>query len=100
MALSIYPLPPKASSKHQFRRNPKSRPRSNSAIDGVLEVVDGSEDAAFEAAIGELGKEAFGGVEPGGRGRREVQGSSVDTGRASSEPLDACEWHSCRRPHG
>src|SRR6267142_2755476 len=42
--------------------------------DGVLEIVDGSEHAAFEAAISELGEEAFDGIEPGGRGWREVEG--------------------------
>ena len=43
------------------------------AIDGGLEVGHGSEDAAFEAALGEGCKEALDGVEPGGRGRREVE---------------------------
>jgi hypothetical protein len=83
MGFPIYPFPPKVCSKRQLRRNRKSRRRSNSAIDGVLEVVDGSENAAFEAAIGELGKEAFGGVEQGRRGGREVEGPAWMLG----EPL-------------
>ena len=36
----------------------------NEAVDGVLEIVDGSEDTALEAPARELGKEAFDGVEP------------------------------------
>ena len=43
------------------------------AVDGGLEVGDGSEDAALEAALGQDGEEALDGVEPGGRGRREVE---------------------------
>lgn len=45
------------------------------AVDGLLEIANESKDAAFEAAFGELGEEAFDGVEPGSRGR-----SSVDAG--------------------
>ena len=37
------------------------------AVDGGLEVGDGSEDAALEAASGHDGEKAFDGVEPGGR---------------------------------
>ncbi len=48
------------------------------AIDGGLEVDDGSEDAA----LGQLGEEAFHGVEPAGRGRGEVE----DPSRMSPEP--------------
>ena len=44
------------------------------AIDGFLEVGDRSEDAALEAALGQDGEEALDGVEPGSRGRREVEG--------------------------
>lgn len=43
------------------------------AIDGGLEVGDGSEHAAFEASPCELGEEAFDGVEPRCRGGREVK---------------------------
>jgi hypothetical protein len=35
------------------------------AVDGGLEIDDGAEDAAFEAALGQLGEKAFDGVEPG-----------------------------------
>ena len=38
-----------------------------------FEVVDGAEDAPFQALAGELGEEAFHGVEPGAGGRREVE---------------------------
>jgi len=43
------------------------------SVDGGLEVDDAFEDAAFEALPGQLGEEAFDGVEPGGRGRGEVE---------------------------
>ena len=43
------------------------------AVDGGLEVGDGSKHAAFEAALGQDGEKAFDGVEPRGRGRREVE---------------------------
>ena len=36
----------------------------------------GVEDAAFEATSRELGEEAFDRVDPGGRGRREVEGEA------------------------
>ena len=43
------------------------------SVDGGLEVGDGSENPAFETPLGQDGKEAFDGVEPRGRGRREVE---------------------------
>jgi hypothetical protein len=43
------------------------------AVDGGLEVGDGSEDAALEASSGQDGEESLDGVEPGGRGRGEVE---------------------------
>jgi hypothetical protein len=43
------------------------------AADGGLKIVDGSEDAALEAASGELGEEVFDCVEPGRRGCGEVE---------------------------
>ena len=42
-------------------------------IDGGLEVGDGSEGAALEAALGQGGEETLDGVEPGSRCRREVE---------------------------
>lgn len=53
------------------------------AVDGCLEIDDGSEDAAFELPLGEFGKEALDGVEPRARGRREVE----DEARVTVEPL-------------
>jgi hypothetical protein len=35
------------------------------AVNGGLEVDDGAEDAAFQAAPGQLGKEALDRIEPG-----------------------------------
>src|SRR6202521_6417814 len=43
------------------------------AVDGGLEVCDGSEHAALETPLGQDGEEALDGVEPGGRGRGEVE---------------------------
>jgi hypothetical protein len=43
------------------------------AVDGGLKIDNALEDAAFEAALGEDGEEALDGVEPAGRGRREVE---------------------------
>ena len=56
------------------------------AVDGALEVVDGSEDAALETALGQNREKAFDGVEPRGRGRREVKAPA----RVARQP----------RPHG
>ena len=52
------------------------------AVDGGLEVGDRSEDAAFQATLGENREEALDGVEPGGRGRCEVEGPA----RIAREP--------------
>ena len=52
------------------------------AVDGGLEVDERAEDAALEAAPGELGEEALDGVEPGARGRGEVEGPA----RVPGEP--------------
>jgi hypothetical protein len=46
---------------------------SKEAIDSDLEIDEGAEDAALEAAPCELGEEAFHGVEPGRRGWGEVE---------------------------
>ena len=43
------------------------------AVDGRLEIDDPAEDAAPEPLIRRLGEEAFDRVEPGGRGRREME---------------------------
>src|SRR5712691_7912094 len=43
------------------------------AVDGGLEIDDAGEDAALEPLPGQLGEEALDGVEPGGRGRGEVE---------------------------
>src|SRR5271170_838512 len=53
------------------------------AVDGGLEVGDGSEDAAPEPALREFGEEALDGVEPGARCRREVECPA----RMGGEPL-------------
>src|SRR5215208_2554307 len=46
------------------------------AVDGGLEVDDRSEDAALQAPLGESGEEGLDGVEPGARGRGEVEGKA------------------------
>jgi hypothetical protein len=43
------------------------------AVDGGLELDEGSEDATLEASPRELGEKAFDGVESGARRRREVE---------------------------
>src|SRR5438046_8444180 len=43
------------------------------AINRGLEIDDRAEHATCEPALGQLGKEALDGVEPGGRGRRVVE---------------------------
>src|SRR5258707_14157132 len=43
------------------------------AIDGGLEIDDAFEDAALEAPLGEDGEETLDGVEPTGRGGREME---------------------------
>ena len=43
------------------------------SIDGGLQVSDRVEDAAADALSGHLGKEVLDGIEPGGRGRGEVE---------------------------
>lgn len=53
------------------------------ALDGKLELFDGSEHAAFEAPIGEFSNEAFDSVEPVGGGWREVEGPA----RVLGEPF-------------
>lgn len=47
------------------------------AVDGGLKVDDGAEDTPFQSAPGELGKEALDGIEPGARGRREVEDEAL-----------------------
>ena len=42
-------------------------------VDGDLQVNDGSEHASLEATARELGEEAFDRIEPGCRGRGEVE---------------------------
>ena len=47
------------------------------AVDGDLEVDNGAEDAAFQAPLRELRKEALEGIEPGAGGRHEVEGEAL-----------------------
>src|SRR3954470_8575677 len=44
------------------------------AVDGGLKGDQGVEHAALETSLGELGEEAFDGVQPRARGRGEVEG--------------------------
>ena len=54
------------------------------AIDGGLEVDDAFEDAALEAPLGEDGEETLDGVEPTGRGGREMEAPA----RMTPQPFD------------
>src|SRR5665213_4006548 len=47
------------------------------AVDGGLEIDDGSEDASFQTSLGQLGEVALDGVEPGARGWREVEDKTL-----------------------
>ena len=51
------------------------------AVDGGLEIVDGSEDAANEAPSGELGEESLDRIEPRCGGRSEVEGPAGVSGK-------------------
>ena len=52
------------------------------AFDRGLEVDDRMEDAAFQPALGELGEETLDRIEPGARGRREME----DETRVTRQP--------------
>src|ERR1700674_2676646 len=54
------------------------------AIDGGLEIDDAFEDAALEAPLGEDGEETLDGVEPTGRGGREMEAPA----RMTPQPFD------------
>jgi len=47
------------------------------SVDGLLEIGDGSEDAALQTLFGQLGKVPFHGIEPGTRCRREVEDEAL-----------------------
>jgi hypothetical protein len=55
------------------------------AVDSGLEIDDRSEDATFQAPLGQLGEVPLHGVEPGARSRREVE----DEAHVPAEPWDA-----------
>ena len=52
------------------------------AVDGGLQIDDGSEDATPESLAGEFGEEAFDGIDPGTGFRGEVEGPA----RVTLEP--------------
>jgi hypothetical protein len=54
------------------------------AIDGGLDIDDAFEDAALEAPLGEDGEETLDGVEPTGRGGREMEAPA----RMTPQPFD------------
>ena len=58
--------------------------RLDVAVDGLAQLGDGAEDAAFEASLGQAGEEAFHGVEPGAQGWGEVE----DEAGMTAEPCD------------
>ena len=55
------------------------------AIDGGLQIDDGAEDATLQSSLGQLGEEALDGVEPGTRGRREVEGEALVPGQPGAD---------------
>jgi hypothetical protein len=54
------------------------------AVDGGLEIDDALENPALEAALGEDGEEALDGIEPAGRGGREMERPAG----VSAQPFD------------
>ena len=57
------------------------------AVDSAVQVVKGFEDTAFEAALGELGEEAFDGVEPGaGSGFMSLPSAQLDIDSCAPAP--------------
>ena len=66
------------------------------AIDGGLEIDDAFEDAALETPLGEDGEETLDGVEPTGRGGREMEAPARMDAPAIRSPWGTCEWRSCR----
>src|SRR5947208_1219540 len=80
------------------------------AINRGLEIDDRAEHATFEAALGQLGKEALDGVEPGGRDRRVVEhkarmpaepgprlGMFVRAVIVENHVNDLADWDPCER---
>jgi hypothetical protein len=65
------------------------------AVDGGLEFIDGSEDAACQASARELGEEALDGIEPGCGGRREVKGPAGMPGQPTSNPPPPLSSFTC-----
>src|SRR6202035_5238977 len=47
------------------------------AVDGGLQIDDGSEDATLQSPLGQLGEVTLYGVEPGARCRREVEDEAL-----------------------
>ena len=56
------------------------------AVDGGLQVDDGSEDAPSEALAGEFGEEALDGIEPGTGFRGEVEAPARVPGEPGFDP--------------
>ena len=71
---------------------------SEISIDGGLQVGDRVEDTAADALPGHLGKEVLDSVEPGSRGRREMEGPTRMTRQPGQHPrlregrLLGCLW--------
>ena len=60
------------------------------AVDAGLEIAEGSEHAALEAALAEPGEETFYGVEPGSGGGTKWKAKRV--WRASQARTFGCWW--------
>ena len=56
------------------------------AVDGGLQIGDAFEDAALQPTPGQLGKEALDRVEPGSRGRGEVEMKALVSTKPSLNP--------------
>jgi hypothetical protein len=66
---------------------------------GGLEIDNRMEDAAFEAAVGQLSEEAFDRIEPGGRGSRGIRDGRFLL-RSPSAAKSLSQARSARIRHG
>jgi hypothetical protein len=79
------------------------------SVDRSLETDDAFENATFEPLPGQLGEETFNGIEPGGRGRSEVEveprmplepGAHLWTLMCGVDVDDQMQFPPCRRLAG
>jgi hypothetical protein len=67
------------------------------AVDGGLEIGDAFEHAALEPTPRQLGEETLDRIEPGGRGRGEMEMEALVSPQPGVNLGMACVWRNCRR---